>query len=88
MLNNWPSYFSTTYSKLISHKSIIFNLRKTRLLTTDPKSKVAILNHIAKEKVVEEELSKKEKECLKEATKAQIESEKSIKHLDQVKGKT
>jgi hypothetical protein len=63
-------------------------LRKTRVLTTDPKSKLATLNHIAKEKAVEGELSKQEREWLKEASKAQVETNKSIKHLDQVKEKT
>jgi len=58
ILNNWPSYFSTTYNKQKAQKYVIFDLRTTRLLTTDQKSKVAISNHIAKEKEVKEELSK------------------------------
>jgi hypothetical protein len=75
ILNNWPSYFSTTYNKLKAQKTIIVDLRTTRVLTTDPKSKLAISNHIAKEKEFEEELSKKEREWLKEARKAQVETE-------------
>jgi hypothetical protein len=66
ILNNWPSYFATTYSKLKSQKTIIVDLRITRECTTDPKSKLAISNHITKEKEVEEELSKKEREWLRE----------------------
>jgi hypothetical protein len=46
------------------------------------------LNHIAKEKEVMEELSKKEREWLKEANKDQVSIDKSITHLDQFKEKT
>jgi hypothetical protein len=55
---------------------------------TDQKFKVAISNHITKEKEVEEELAKQEKEWINEAPKDQMAGEKSIKHLEEVKGKT
>jgi hypothetical protein len=71
VLNNWPSYFSSTYNKLKAQRTIIVDLRKTRELTIDTKCKETISTHIAKEKEVETKLSKQEKEWLREATKAQ-----------------
>jgi hypothetical protein len=50
VLNNWPTYFTSTYSKLKSKRTIIEDLKKTRDITTDSKSKATIATHIAKGK--------------------------------------
>jgi len=88
VLGNWPSNFTLTCNKLKAHRSMISDLKMTWSHTTDKKAKMTISNHIDKENEVEEELAKQDKEWIKEATKDQMVIEKSIKLLEQVKGKT
>jgi hypothetical protein len=64
ILSSWAMYFSTIYNKIKDQNIVISNLRTTRELTTDPKFKLARTNHIEKEKEVEVELSKQERDSI------------------------
>jgi hypothetical protein len=64
VISNWKSKFSSTYNKLRSQNTRIMDLRKKRDMTTDPKLKMALTNHIPKEKELLLQLSKHEREWI------------------------
>jgi hypothetical protein len=82
VLNTWTTYFTSTYNKLTYQRILFKDLIKTRDLTIDYTSKEAIKKHITKEKAVEIELVKHEKEWLREASKSQVSTKQATKHVD------
>jgi len=53
-------------------------------MTIDPKLKMALTNHIPKEKELVLQLSKHEREWIREGKKAQMETNNVIKYLNQI----
>jgi hypothetical protein len=85
VVSNWPSYFATAYNKLRAQKVVVENIEKTRNMTTDIKIKDALTNQLAKERVLETQLSQQEQEWQREGHKAHIETNNAVLHLDQVR---
>jgi hypothetical protein len=57
VVSNWPTYFATAFNKCRIQKVVIENIEKNINMMNDIKIKEALTSQLAKEKVVESQLS-------------------------------
>jgi hypothetical protein len=85
VVSNWPTYFANAFNKGRIQRVVVENIEKTRNMTTDIKIKEALTSQLAKEKVVESQLSQQEQEWKKEGHKVQLETDNAVIHLAQLR---
>jgi hypothetical protein len=65
VVSNWPTYFTSTFNKLKSQRSVLEDLTKKKKMTPESRMRTTLATQIDKEKELEVQLTQQEREWFK-----------------------